>query len=494
MATANIKAVITAQDNASGVVQQFGKNVDKSTSGVVTSTKRASDGFANLAVAAVGASIASRKLYDVISDSVAAANKYQGALIGLNSIAKAFGHDADEARRSAEALAKDGLLTVADAARGLKNLLQSGFSLPQAIKLMERFKDSAAFGRQNALSFGEAVASATEGIKNGNSILVDNAGVTKNLSRILEEAGFSAQDLMKATTDLNVREALFNGIIKETNAQVGDAVKLTGTFAGKQAELEAKTTILKQTIGEALQPALMKLLEAITPLVEKFAKFTTDHPGVVAAVLLIGTVALGLIAILGTLGIAIQGVSAAFGVMAAVVAAPIIMPAIVVAAALAAIFLVQNAYNQLASEIDKTQRAISAFGDSRAQYIKSLGDKLRAGEIDRATYDKRLKSYNDSISQGHMPAGKATGGSVVPGMTYPVGENGAEMFKPLVAGSIVPNNQVTNNNSTPINITVQAGAFMGNKQDAREYAQMIMQALKDIAGSKNMSFDEMMRV
>jgi hypothetical protein len=47
---------------------------------------------------------------------------------------------------------------------------------------MNRFKDSAAFGKQGALSFGEAIRGATEGIKNGNSILVDNAGVTKNLS------------------------------------------------------------------------------------------------------------------------------------------------------------------------------------------------------------------------------------------------------------------------------------------------------------------------
>jgi hypothetical protein len=41
---------------------------------------------------------------------------------------------------------------------------------------MNRFKDSAAFGRQGALEFGQAIVGATEGIKNGNSALVDNAG------------------------------------------------------------------------------------------------------------------------------------------------------------------------------------------------------------------------------------------------------------------------------------------------------------------------------
>lgn len=40
---------------------------------------------------------------------------------------------------------------------------------------MDRFKNSAAFGRQASLSLGEAVKTATEGLKNENSILVDNA-------------------------------------------------------------------------------------------------------------------------------------------------------------------------------------------------------------------------------------------------------------------------------------------------------------------------------
>jgi hypothetical protein len=63
-------------------------------------------------------------------------------------------------------------MSVSQASTGLKNLLLAGFGLDQAVILMNRFKDSAAFGRQGALSFGDAITSATEGIKNGNSILV----------------------------------------------------------------------------------------------------------------------------------------------------------------------------------------------------------------------------------------------------------------------------------------------------------------------------------
>lgn len=188
-----------------------------------------------------------------IGDSVEEANRYQNALLGLNSVSRAFGQDSDQANEAAKRLASDGLMTVSQAATGLKNLLASRFSLDESIVLMDRFKDSAAFNRQAALSFGDAVKSATEGIKNGNSILVDNAGVTKNLSIILQEAGKSQQDVMNITSDSSVRQALYNGLLKETTAQQGDANRLTQTFAGAQARAAASAIQLKQNVGAVVQ-------------------------------------------------------------------------------------------------------------------------------------------------------------------------------------------------------------------------------------------------
>src|SRR5690606_8417034 len=121
------------------------------------------------------------------------------------------------------------------------------------IVLVERFKDSAAFGRQGTLAFGEAIRTATEGIKNGNSILVDNAGVTKNLSVMLQEAGYSAQDLMHAADDAGVRMAIFNGILRETQHQVGDAAKLANELGGSLSRTEESARRLHRAIGEAVE-------------------------------------------------------------------------------------------------------------------------------------------------------------------------------------------------------------------------------------------------
>lgn len=214
-----------------------------------------------------------------VNETVQASNTLNNALLGLSSVSAAFGQNVDATTQAARKLASDGLMSVSDAATSLKNLLASGFSLDQAIDLMNGFRDSAAFGRQGALSFGEAIRGATEGLKNGNSILVDNAGVTKNLSNILVEAGFSAQDLSKATTDATVRMALYNGILQETSIFQGDAARLTETLSGAQARMTTATFNLKAAIGDALAPTMTVLIADMTKQIELFTGYVTGADG-----------------------------------------------------------------------------------------------------------------------------------------------------------------------------------------------------------------------
>jgi hypothetical protein len=193
---------------------------------------------------------------NVIEDSITANRKYETSLIGLEAVAsrKLGMQGMKDATQTAKDLVTDGLMPVENAATGLKNLLASGFSLKEATDLMLVFKDSAAFGKQEALTFGQAVSSATEGIKNGNSILVDNAGITKNLSNILKDAGYAEQDLARATTDAGVRQAIYNGLLQEGNLFQGNAAILANTSAGQIQAIEARLTTLRVTIGQFLEP------------------------------------------------------------------------------------------------------------------------------------------------------------------------------------------------------------------------------------------------
>jgi hypothetical protein len=261
---AGVKKVQTQFDDGASAAGRFDGSVDKV-------------GKTSVATGVILGNLATRAfdgLVGAFKSTITEANRLDSGLVGLSSVARAFGADTTAAQSAAQSLASDGLMSVGEAAAGLKNLLAAGFGLNEAITLMGRFKDSAAFGRQGSLEFGQAIVGATEGIKNGNSALVDNAGVTKNLSVILQEAGFQATDLQRAQSDLNVRQAIFNGILRETNPQLGDTAKYLETAAGAQAQFGSQVRTAQQALGKELQPALTAALQAMTPLVQLVA----DHP------------------------------------------------------------------------------------------------------------------------------------------------------------------------------------------------------------------------
>lgn len=274
-----IELLIKARNQAQGAFDQLNGQVEKITGsaakasvsmddvGKKTKDAGVSAGIAGGAFVLLGDRIA-RGLVGAFNDTIKAANRLDAGLIGLGATASAFKVDAGAAQEAAKKLASDGLMSVGDAASGLKNLLAAGFGLDQATVLMNRFKDSAAFGRQGSLEFGQAIVGATEGIKNGNSALVDNAGLTKNLSNILVEAGFSAQDLSKVQSDVNVKQALYNGILKETNPQLGQTALYLNTAAGAQARFNSQIETAQQKIGKALQPALTSALSTLTPFIK----------------------------------------------------------------------------------------------------------------------------------------------------------------------------------------------------------------------------------
>lgn len=240
---------------------------------------------------AAAATAAFAVIVAAIKSGIDAANEYNNAMVGLKSMADGVGQDFGDLQSAAEDLTADGLMPMADAATALKNLLARGFSTQEAVTMIKRLKDASAFGRQGQLSMGEAVKSATEGLKNENSVLVDNAGVTKNVSVMWKEY---AKSIGKSVDDLSIaekRQAEYNGLLQETAYQVGDAARYAQEYAGKQAALEAATLHVNQALGATAQTALSPLLEAVTPILDAIAQWIEQNPALTAG--LVTTAAAG---------------------------------------------------------------------------------------------------------------------------------------------------------------------------------------------------------
>lgn len=253
IAALKIKVDTKEVKSASSDLNQLQKSSGGAESSVSSLATRA------LAVTAAFAGIAA-----ALKQTINTATEFQNAINGLASVARYAGEEVSGTLNQAMALTSDGMLSTAEAATALKNLLARGFTTDEAVEMINRFKDAAAFGRQSSLEFGQAVVSATEGIKNENSVLVDNAGVTKNVSIMWKEY---ASQIGKSVNNLSMaekRQAEYNGILRETEGQLGNAEIAANGVDGANARLRKSFTDLSVTIGQSLTPAYVDLVNVIT--------------------------------------------------------------------------------------------------------------------------------------------------------------------------------------------------------------------------------------
>ncbi len=198
--------------------------------------------------------------------------KAESAYRGLESVANHTGVGIGRAMQEAQKLAADGSMTVAESSKALQNLLARGYNIDQAVETINHLKDAAAFNRQAALAMGEAVVGATEGLKNENSMLVDNAGVTKNVSVMWKEY---AASIGKSTDELTTHDKIQAenaGIARETAAQLGNAEKAANSFAGQMNKADAETSKFGASMGQILAPAVAGLAQAGVWLIDNVFK------------------------------------------------------------------------------------------------------------------------------------------------------------------------------------------------------------------------------
>ena len=289
------------------------------------------------------------------------ATETSNAWIGLNSILTDQGKSFDKAKQFINDYISDGLVPLNNAVTAYKNLAARGYSSDQIQKTMIALKNSATFGRQSTYSLGEAVQTASEGLKNENSILVDNAGVTKNVAKMWEDY---AKSIGKTTNNLTQQEKIqaeVNGILQETKFQSNDAAIYANTYSGKVAQLSQAFTTMKTAIGNAIQPIAKLFIPIIT--------------GAVNVVTRLFTALSGLLALFGLKADSVETVSSGMG--------------------------------DLATQAGDASDAISGVGDS----AKKAGKDAKKASNNLASFDNLNVLQKDTSASGGGSSGGAGGSS-----------------------------------------------------------------------------------
>ena len=240
--------------------------VTKSTESAFSSTMKKVGGF-------IAGAFAVKQVVDFTKTAVNSASKVQSAFTGLNSIVQGTGNSFSAAQKFINEYTADGLVSINEAATAYKNLLSRGYDTTQIEDVMTRLKDSAAFGRQASYDLGEAVVTATEGLKNENSILVDNAGVTKNVAKMWDEYAKSIGTTSASLTQEQKIQAEYNGIMKETQFQVGDAAAYTKTFSGQVQQLKFNLNQMMVAVGKVVAPIAQLFIPIVNSAISAVTNF-----------------------------------------------------------------------------------------------------------------------------------------------------------------------------------------------------------------------------
>ncbi|NCB36354.1 MAG: hypothetical protein EOM58_09955, partial [Clostridia bacterium] len=296
---ADMSGVKAGVDTLEREMNRMQGSTDKAGAGVGSSAKKMSAAVQESSVAqaaaygaiAAAATKAFVAVVKAIETGVEASERYKAAIIGLQSVAAGRGIGGEELD-AALAEVTDAFFDASAASTAFKNLLSRGYDLKQATDSITRLKDAATFGRQASLGLAEAVISATEGLKNENSILVDNAGVTKNVSVMWNEYARSIGTTAASLTMQQKIEAEYQGIMQETSFQVGDLAKAAETLTGKQAAAAQSTLLLTQAYGQSMTPAVGLVTDVMKGLTDVLTGLVNDMPALVSGVTA-GSLAIG---------------------------------------------------------------------------------------------------------------------------------------------------------------------------------------------------------
>lgn len=254
------------------------KNIDGQAN---TASSKISSSLAKIGKAAIAA-FSVTAIAKFGKECVSVASETANAWIGLNSILTGQGKSFQQAKSFINDYVSDGLVPLNNAVAAYKNLALRGYSSDQIKKTMNALKNSATFARQSTYSLGDAVQTATEGLKNENSVVVDNAGVTKNVAKMWEDYAKSIGTTRDKLTQEQKIQAEVNGILEETKFQSNDAAIYANTYSGKIAQLNTAFTNMKTAIGNVIQPLAKLFVPMITAATNAITKLFTSLAGLLS--------------------------------------------------------------------------------------------------------------------------------------------------------------------------------------------------------------------
>lgn len=529
---ANIKAVITAEDKASGVLKGFGNTVNGFSAGVVAKGILMADAIENVAVKFIQFGVSSVKAFSESQDAIAQTNAVLKSTAGIagvtadqvDKLSKQFQKTtkySDENVRSVEnmlltftRIGKDVFPDVTAATLDLATALHKDTQSAaiQVGKAMNGLAGSMTALQKSGVGFSDAQKDVIQNLfDTGNAAEAQKmilAELNKEFGGSAEAAGgtFSGS-LTKLKNNFNdVQEAIGQALVKGLTPlaqKMADFVasdKFQTWLKNATEWLNINLPIAAKYVTDTLLPAMKKAFDDIWPVVKTVIgwigdmfKLIDDHKWLVWT--LVGAfaalkIAMALEGALSAFTAVIGGMAAVYGGFTALLASPLILPALAIGAVLASIAAMAKSYFDTKKTIEETiehvKGDIASINDATDSLNRSLAGTNAQADRAQNTLLK-MGVPQSKINESLLGAGRgyASGGFT--------GQGGTNDVAGIVHKGeyVLPQNMVDQGTGRPkmgggnINININTGALMGNDVEARKFAQLIVKHYNDAMQSKS---------
>lgn len=297
------------------------------------------------------------------------------------------------------------IMNKADIATTIKNFSLMGFTVEETDKMIEALTNSAIRNRNANYTVSEAVRVASEGYRQGLSTLSDSAGVTENLSVMLNEY---AKSIGKTASQLTVAEqnqAYLNRTMYAAEPFAGAMEGYLDSLAGKQGLFAQSMRDTQVAYSEAIEPVFSGLLTAGTQFLELLTNLISANPSITAGFTAFATTLAALVLVFSTVkkGIDLYTSStfgatvATNGLTAAIAANPLGALAVAISLVVGAVVSLTNSERELTEAQEELSAQTERYNQIKAGTYEYTDDAISQAEQDKVAIEEQISNIQKYI-------------------------------------------------------------------------------------------------
>lgn len=269
------------------------QEIEQSNENLENSNKSLDASWIAMSATAIGALVG---IKGVVSSAIDEYKSYTQSMDSLSDVADYTGQNLSDMGKIMDKYSS--IMNKSDIATTIKNFSLMGMSIEETDKMMQALTNSAIRNKNSNYTVSEAVKVASDGYRQGLSTLSDSAGVTENLSVMLDNYAKSIGKTASQLTEAEKNQAYLNRTMYAAEPFANAMDGYLDSLAGKQGKYAQSMKDTQVAYAESLEPILSSITELGTGVLSTLSDIIKNNKGLTVGVTTFGVTLTGVIAII----------------------------------------------------------------------------------------------------------------------------------------------------------------------------------------------------